>query len=75
MLTQKQKEIYLKDGYIIIKNLIPNENLQAMQIDLEKWIEETLIVSEHRPKVEVKLAKLGSSAGAIGAAISTTNYF
>ena len=42
---------------------------------VEKWIEETLIGSEHRPKVEVKLAKLGSSAGAIGAAISTTNYF
>ena len=48
---------------------------EPLRHGVEKWIEETLIGSEHRPKVEVKLAKLGSSAGAIGAAISTTNYF
>tara|TARA_Y100001970_G_scaffold56836_1_gene71904 strand:- start:1137 stop:2084 length:948 start_codon:yes stop_codon:yes gene_type:complete len=48
---------------------------EPLRSRVEKWIQETLIGSEHRPKVEVKLAKLGSSAGAIGAAISTTNYF
>ena len=48
---------------------------EPLRHGVEKWIEETLIGSAHRPKIEVKLAKLGSNAGAIGAAISTTNYF
>ena len=48
---------------------------EPLRNGIEKWIEKTLIGSEHRPKIEVKLAKLGSNAGAIGAALSTTNYF
>lgn len=48
---------------------------EPLRNGIEKWIEKTLIGSEHRPKIEVKLAELGSNAGAIGAALSTTNYF
>ena len=40
---------------------------------IEIWIDEMLIGSEHRPKVEVKIAELGSNAGAVGAALSTDN--
>jgi glucokinase len=36
---------------------------EPLRNGVEKWIEETLIGNEHRPKIEVKLAKLGSSAG------------
>ena len=48
---------------------------EPLRNGVEKWIEETLIGNEHRPKIEIKLAKLGSSAGAIGAALSTANFF
>ena len=41
MLTQKQKETYANDGYVILSNIIPDKNLQAMQTDLDKWIEES----------------------------------
>ena len=40
---------------------------------IEIWIDEMLIGSEHRPKVEVKIAELGPNAGAVGAALSTDN--
>ena len=41
MLTQKQKDVYSKDGYVILPNVISNNNLQAMIKDLNKWIEES----------------------------------
>ena len=41
MLTQKQKETYANDGYVILSNIISDKNLQAMQTDLNKWIEES----------------------------------
>jgi glucokinase len=47
---------------------------EPLRNGVEKWIEKTLIGNGHRPKIEIKLAKLGSSAGAIGAALSTTNF-
>ena len=46
---------------------------EPLRSGVEKWIERTLIGSDHRPKIEVKLAELGSNAGAIGAALSTTD--
>lgn len=46
---------------------------EPLRSGVEKWIERTLIGSGHRPKIEVKLAELGSNAGAIGAALSTTD--
>jgi len=46
---------------------------EPLRNGVEKWIERTLIGSDHRPKIEVKLAELGSNAGAIGAALSTTD--
>jgi len=48
---------------------------EPLRMRIEKWIEKILIGSEHRPKIEVKLAKLGSNAGAIGAALSTIDSF
>ena len=41
MLTQKQKDTYAKDGYVILSNIISKKNLQGMQVDLNKWIEES----------------------------------
>ncbi|MBU39720.1 MAG: hypothetical protein CL430_04065 [Acidimicrobiaceae bacterium] len=46
---------------------------EPLRSGVEKWIERTLLGSDHRPKIEVKLAELGSNAGAIGAALSTTD--
>ena len=46
---------------------------EPLRSGVEEWIERTLIGSDHRPKIEVKLAELGSNAGAIGAALSTTD--
>ena len=45
MLTQKQKETYANDGYVILSNIIPDKNLQAMQTDLDKWIEEYALLA------------------------------
>ena len=37
MLTQEQKKIYINDGYVILPNVIPSKDLQAMKIDLDQW--------------------------------------
>ena len=34
----RKKETYANDGYVILSNIIPDKNLQAMQTDLDKWI-------------------------------------
>tara|TARA_B100000029_G_scaffold510062_1_gene600696 strand:- start:30 stop:905 length:876 start_codon:yes stop_codon:yes gene_type:complete len=41
MLTEEQKKIYSEDGYVILPNVIPKDNLQAMITDLNQWIEES----------------------------------
>ena len=41
MLTEEQKNIYSKDGYVILPSVIPQNNLLAMVNDLNQWIEES----------------------------------
>ena len=41
MLTKKQKETYSKNGYVILSNIISKKNLRGMQVDLNKWLEES----------------------------------
>ena len=52
MLTQEQKTIYSKDGYVILPNVILRKNLEAMISDLNQWIEEKISVRNQSLEVE-----------------------
>ena len=41
MLTQEQIKTYKSDGFVIVPKVIPNDNLKAMQNELDKWIEKS----------------------------------
>jgi glucokinase len=42
---------------------------EPLRQGVEDWLEELLLGSDHRPRVEVRLAELGDEAGALGAAL------
>jgi ectoine hydroxylase-related dioxygenase (phytanoyl-CoA dioxygenase family) len=41
MLNNSQKESYRQDGFVVVPNTISIENLKAMTIELDNWIEES----------------------------------
>ena len=41
MLTEAQKQTYKDQGFVLIPQAIGAENIAAMALELEKWIEES----------------------------------
>ena len=51
MLTKEQKETYTNDGYVILHNIIPSKDLQAMKIDLDHITRKFLLGEDYDPTV------------------------
>lgn len=41
MLNEQQKAQFWKDGYLLVENVVSQENLQAMKEDFATWVEES----------------------------------
>ena len=63
MLTQEQKTIYSKDGYVILPNVILRKNLEAMISDLNQWIEESKSYQNNYGKTKNGKARFDLEAG------------
>jgi ectoine hydroxylase-related dioxygenase (phytanoyl-CoA dioxygenase family) len=47
MLTEEQKKQYELDGYVLVSQVVSGENLQAMRVDLDNWIEQSKVHVEN----------------------------
>ncbi|MBI28280.1 MAG: restriction endonuclease subunit S [Pelagibacteraceae bacterium] len=63
MLNQKQKEAYVKDGYVILPNVISTKDLYGMQNEIDKWIEESKSYQDNYGKTKNGKARFDLEKG------------